>query len=431
MRHLKLTLILLMSFAGVNAPSWSLSGGAQQEATLPAVWSVCPQGPPLCQFSKIQEAVAQANPGDLIQIQSGTYSETLVISKNLRLVGAGRDLVRLQGVEAGKPVITLQVAGELKLLLDGLTIAGAPPASAEEACFNASGASWEQICPNGLVVRGQGALALTLVDSQIIESYGSGLVCSRPGFEGSAVQLTMVHSRIANNRGSGMDWGCAEGEAIFIKNTTISGNGSHGLFISGVGSEIDISGSTFSGNFRGMSWRGSNVKLTISRSYFMHNFAAGIEIEARMQSSITLAQLMVVGNGDGAIFLGDEEATIRLQDSTLQENASRGVEAAAIGIITLGTGITVLSGAIQIQRALISKNQHGIVVVAANPAQLDDNRIIENEGWGVAWLQPPCFEAPVDTGGVIQGIDNETRDNGRGDLCPEDYNWPPDFIKKP
>ncbi len=299
MRHLKLTLILLMSFAGVNVSSWPLSQDDQQEATLPAVWSVCPQGPPLCQFSKIQEALTAANPGDLIQIQMGTYTETLVISKSLRLVGAGRDLVRLQGAEAGKPVITLQVEGELKLLLDGLTIAGAPPASAEQPCFYAPlGPSSEFICPHGLEVRGQGALALTLVDLQIVDSYGAGLVCSGPEFKGASVKLTIVRSRLANNRGSAVVWGCdREGDSITLQDSTISGNGGHGLLTAGFGSEIDISDSTFSGNrLTGISWVGHSVKLMVSRSSFIGN-GRGMEIYTGMQGLVELSQITVVGKG--------------------------------------------------------------------------------------------------------------------------------------
>jgi nitrous oxidase accessory protein NosD len=431
MRYLKLTLLLLVAAVAGGTFLLPQSKATQQEATLPAVWSVCPQGPPACSFSKIQEAIAAASPGDLIQIQSGTYSETLLISKNLRVVGAGQDLVRLQGAEAGKPVITLQVDGELKLLLNGLTIAGAPPASAEQPCFRGPPAPPENlICAHGLEVRGQGALALALVDLQIVESYGAGLICSGPEFEGSTVRLTVISSRIANNRGSGMVWSCdGEGDSIIsLQDSIISGNGGHGFLAASFGGEVDIGGSTFSGNYTGISWRGSDAKLTISRSYFMHNVASGIEIEARMQSWANLSQLMVVGNGDGAVLVGDEGTRVTLQDSTLQENVGGRVDIARSVILRAGI-VVITSGAIQIQRNMISKNQHGIVMVSVNPAQLDNNRIIENEGWGVAWLQPPCFEVPIDTRGVIQGIENEISDNGRGNLCPEDYNWPPNFRK--
>ncbi len=421
----KLVLLTAVGIVGGMFLSTLSSREAGQPITppIPDVWVVCPEGPPQCQFSVIQEAITAANPGDLIQIQTGTYSETLVISKSLRLVGAGRDVVRLQGAEPGKPTITLQVEGELNLLLDGLTLAGAPPVSAEQPCFRTGSPSWEDICPNGVEVRGQGALALTLVDLQIVDSYGAGLVCSGPGFEGSTVKLTVVGSRIASNRGSGMLWDCAEGEVVTLKNTIISGNGGHGLLTSGVGSEIDISDSTFSGNrFAGLSWVGHNVKLTVSRSSFMSN-GRGIEINTGMQGLVKLSQITVMYNGDGIALFGDEEPLFTIRDSTFQENGgiSRG---AAVLLVT--------SGSVEILGNLISKNQHGIIVQGAKPAKIDNNLILENEGWGVALLQPPCFEASyLDPLTVLQGENNEIQDNGKGNLCPEDYPWPPDFIKKP
>lgn len=426
MRYLKLTLLILVTAVAGSTFLLPQSNATQQDTTLPGVWSVCPQGPPLCEFSKIQEAIAAAQPGDLIQIQAGSYTETLVISKSLRLVGAGRDQVRLQGAEAGKPVITLQVDGELKLLLDGLTIVGAPPASTEQPCFYAPlGPSWEYICPHGIETRGQGELALTLVELQIVESYGAGLVCSMPEFEGTSVRLTVISSRMANNRESGIAWGCSqEGDSIIsLQGSIISGNGGHGFLTSGLGSEIDISDSTFSGNrFAGVSWAGHNVKLTISRSSFVDN-GRGIEIETGMQGSAMLDQITVLGNGDGVALFGTDETSFTLENSALQEN--RGV--------SWGAGLLIVTtGRVEVEGSLISQNQNGIVLRVANPAKIDNNRILENEDWGVAVQQAPCFEVPVvDAPRVIQGLDNEIHGNSKGDLCPPDYNWPSNFIKNP
>lgn len=57
---------------------------------------------------------------------------------------------------------------------------------------------------------------------------------------------------------------------------------------------------------------------------------------------------------------------------------------------------------------------------------------------GVALDQSGCFPdlLPVlaigeEAGKVfrIVGENNEIRDNGQGDLCPEDYNWPEGFVR--
>jgi hypothetical protein len=428
MRCFKLVLLTAVGIGGGMFLSSLSRSEAGQPITppIPDVWVVCPQGPPECQFARIQEAIATAKPNDLIQIQSGTYSETLVISKSLRLVGAGRDQVRLQGAEPGKPALTLQVEGALNLLLEGLTLAGAPPASAEQPCFRGPPAPPESlICPHGIETRGQGALTLILVDLQIVESYGAGLICSGPEFKGASVRLTMIHSRLANNRGSGVVWSCGgEGDfAISLQDSIISGNGGHGFLTAGLGSEIDISDSTFSGNrYAGVSWVGHNVKLTVSRSSFMSN-GRGIEITTGMQGSAKLNQITVLGNGDGVALFGTDKTSFTLENSILQEN----------GGVSVGAGLFIVTtGRVEVEGNLISQNQNGLVIRAANPAKIDNNRILGNEGWGVALHQPSCFEVPdVDAPRVIQGLENEIAGNIKGNLCPEDYNWPPDFIKKP
>ncbi len=430
MRYLKAILLLLLVTLAGNTFSLSFSVTTQQEATLPAVWSVCPQGPPLCQFSKIQEALTAANPGDLIQIQMGTYSETLVISKSLRLVGAGRDLVRLQGAEAGKPVITLQVEGELELLLDGLTIVGAPPASAEQPCFYAPlGPSSEFICPNGVEVRGQGALNLTLVDLQIVQAYG-GIVCIGSAFEGSVVRLAVLRSRIADNQGAGIVfWACSQEDdsVITLTQTTISGNGSNGISVAE--GEINITDSTFSSNRAAGVEAVGTMKIMLSHAWFVNN-TLGININVSMRSLVELNQIMVMGNGTGVAFSGGgEESSFILQDSTLLDNG--GLEAGA------GLLLFLEKGTVEIRRNLIRRNQQGVVIRVAHRVEASNNRILENEGWGVALVLPPCFDVPLDgvpsgdLGLFIQGVDNEMSGNKRGDLCPSDYPWPPDFIKKP
>lgn len=56
-------------------------------------WTVCPEGPPQCPFTRIQEAIDAAPDGSLIRIGPGSYQENLQIKKTLSLVGAGPDQV--------------------------------------------------------------------------------------------------------------------------------------------------------------------------------------------------------------------------------------------------------------------------------------------------------------------------------------------------
>ncbi len=85
MKVLKLVgLLFIAGFVGLNSPG-SLSQSQGMELT------VCPQGPPACDFSKIQKAIEAAPYGATIRIEEGTYIEHLLVKKSLRLIGAGQN----------------------------------------------------------------------------------------------------------------------------------------------------------------------------------------------------------------------------------------------------------------------------------------------------------------------------------------------------
>ncbi len=84
---------------------------------------VCPEGPPVCQFSKIQEAIeaAPATPPitdlqspleiPLIRIAPGIYEERLTILKNVWLQGASQESVILRRPSSSQDSVTAFVAG--------------------------------------------------------------------------------------------------------------------------------------------------------------------------------------------------------------------------------------------------------------------------------------------------------------------------------
>lgn len=61
--------------------------------------------------------------------------------------------------------------------------------------------------------------------------------------------------------------------------------------------------------------------------------------------------------------------------------------------------------------------------------QMSENKISENDGWGVSFRQQPCYETEDKFIGSVEGLSNEIVNNGRGDLCPKDYPWPQGFVK--
>ncbi|MFQ6090885.1 MAG: right-handed parallel beta-helix repeat-containing protein, partial [Candidatus Bipolaricaulia bacterium] len=85
----------------------------------------------------------------------------------------------------------------------------------------------------------------------------------------------------------------------------------------------------------------------------------------------------------------------------------------------------------------ITENRNGVLLgralqgeTAPEPLlKLWGNSVFDNSGWGVAVYTMACgfAGAPQAFGGTIQGSANRIHDNGRGDLCPEDYPWPEGF----
>jgi len=68
----------------------------------PKLWYVDDDGP--ADFTRIQDAVEAADPGDTIEVASGTYYEHLTIDKGLSLVGADRSTTIIDGSNSGTVV---------------------------------------------------------------------------------------------------------------------------------------------------------------------------------------------------------------------------------------------------------------------------------------------------------------------------------------
>jgi parallel beta-helix repeat protein len=86
-------------------------------------------------YTTIQEAIDQANPGDTIQVSSGTYEETLFINKTLTLIGENRANTILQGADCDCAIIQ---ANWTTVNISGFTIHNASNGIVLYRCSNST-----------------------------------------------------------------------------------------------------------------------------------------------------------------------------------------------------------------------------------------------------------------------------------------------------
>jgi hypothetical protein len=390
--------------------------------------TVCPEGPPQCQFSTIGAAIDAASPYDLIQVYPGTYRETLTISKSLRLVATEPERVVLQGAHTGEPTLTLQVQDRLDITIEGLTLLAPPDPESTGTCQDRRAL----VCSNGIDIRGEGALGLTLVNVQITQrenQSATGIDCSQ--FTGTA-QVVLRQSRISANR-EGLDWTCPTSGSLEIQHTLVSGNylGGVSFFGSrGETMEVSVEESLFTANGVAIELDGEGLDVIVKGSEFLDNNKTGIFANLHGDSLLEISGSLLLRNRAGVV-LGGPESFIEgtqflLQDSRVLGNREEGV-------------IVWTVGEVELRNNLIEGNGHGVrVVQASNRLALYENQVVRNEGWGVALDQSECFSKPFPIAGLgpevkkvfrIVGKGNEIHDNGQGDLCPEWFNWPEDFME--
>ncbi len=74
-------------------------------------------------YAKVQDGIDAAVPGGTVFVAAGTYGENIQVNKAVKLIGAGRDVVTLQGVAPATDSGSVQITAS-NVTIDGFTIKG-------------------------------------------------------------------------------------------------------------------------------------------------------------------------------------------------------------------------------------------------------------------------------------------------------------------
>jgi Right handed beta helix region len=172
--------------------------------------TVCPAGPPTCDYATIQEALDAVDDGDSILVAPGTYAGGFTIDKSVKLLGSGASQTTISG---GDPA-TVTISPEQRVTIESVTITDGTQ--------------------TGVVNFG----TLTLRDSVITDN--------ATGLQNSGTAL-VADTSISDNHSFGIG-GVGNTGSLTVRRSVISGNGAReggGINNSGDATIVD---STIEGN---------------------------------------------------------------------------------------------------------------------------------------------------------------------------------------
>ena len=86
-----------------------------------ATFTVCPAGPPNCQYATLADAVAVAGDGDRVSVAPGTYAGGFAIAHSIRLIGSGQGATVIAG---GDPT-GITIPSGVSVVIRAVAITGA------------------------------------------------------------------------------------------------------------------------------------------------------------------------------------------------------------------------------------------------------------------------------------------------------------------
>lgn len=357
MTRLGLSVVL----AGVMLGLTLLSAAAPRPARA-ATLTVCPPGPPTCQYATLQAAVDAAQNGDTIKVATGVYigvnnqgglAQGVYVNKSITIQG-GYTTAFIEPPDPQANPTTLDANGQGR----GMTIMGPVAVTIEGLrltngrATNMGGLYMGQYTCNNPSGRGAGGgiciqgATVTLRNTWIMTNTASASGGYGGGLFASGATVTLTHSIIQNNRagnGSNLSWGggiaLLGGEAWLEDNAILTNQANP--------------------NYDG---QGGGVYARQSAVTMVHNTVQGNKVRGSTSSSLLL--------GGGGLAIEGAGATIM---------ANRIVSNTAAGYV--GGGLSWKDGLITVTANLVLSNTAkwgGGLWVGNAPAVVENNVIAGN-----------------------------------------------------
>ncbi|MFK8013575.1 MAG: hypothetical protein AB8B80_16170 [Marinicellaceae bacterium] len=375
-----------------------------------------------CIYPTINEALLNAESGDILYLKPGIYNETLTISKDISLYGASQDCT-----------INIQNNTSDTVIIDGTGITNTTPliTIASENSVDIRNLTVQQSQSGGLYWNSSNGsdgttilTNVTVINNQA-QSAGAGLYLSPDVTVNLNQESTVSNNLVTDNNGQGGGVYVASGALLNLRNNSkigtinqpnIADNGG-GIYLSGgtvaLYDSSEVSANAAINNGGGIfAAQGSNIYLFeeshIGNSQIGNTAdlaGGGVFITGEISTFNMYANSYVINNsatdGSGGGLYSIDESLISVNAGSFENNSA----------LTQGGAIYSLSEVI-ISKALFNNNSaevlgSAIYVASENSSvELDNSLIINN-------TQSPAFHASA---GVSASIINATFADNRGSI---------------
>lgn len=296
---LSLTLALAIVFI--------IGTGTLEAATL----TVCPAGPPTCDYSSIQDAIDDASSADTVEVRAGTYNENITMKDGVDVVNNPGDTPVIDGGETDS-VVTFSGALSNGSTLDGFDIknAGSNP---------------------GIYVQGTGAgitNSTTIKDCLIHGNSGPGIKVDGNGTNTTAPIID--NNEIYGNTEEGiyiLNGGSASEDAVILNNT-IRENTLAGINIGGASYVTVGEDNIVRDNYAGIAFDTgaptSSRPVEIIGNDIFSNDEGGISLKDAITGEVTITQNDIHENTKGGIGI-QNSCELVITENDIYENFRGGI----------------------------------------------------------------------------------------------------------